>query len=108
MNWFSRRPREVIVTHRLDRKSIATLRYLAETLRGHHDPVPPEPKEQAQPSTYEKTVAGMLAALPMPDNRRRHLMGAVQIVLGKRAVPEGFTLADLRRDLTEAGLPLPG
>lgn len=107
MKWFSRRPRRIIVTHRLDAESLEAIRYFAETLRGHHDPVPPEPKPSAPISAYEATVRAMLSALPLPENRRKHLRGAIDVVLGKREVPEGFTLADLRRDIAEAGLPLP-
>lgn len=81
----------------------------AETLRGHRDPIPSVIAAPPAPtSEYEARYRAALAGLSVDENRRRHLAGALAVLLGRQAVPSWTTMADVRQDVEDAGLPLPG
>lgn len=99
------------IVHRFDDAQVdricAAIVTAAQTRRGLHDPPPPEPPKRPEPSDYEQLYRAKLAALAVDENRRRHLAGALAVLMGRQPVPAWTTLAEIRQDVAEAGLPLP-
>lgn len=113
MKWWKPRAKKIIVVHRIEGldelckaiNALADARVLAaETLRGHHDPTPPEPAPpKGQPAAderFEKWLAGQ----DIEPAARDELFVMREWVLGRRpASSENVTRA--HAVLAAAGAP---
>lgn len=98
ISWFRPRTVKVVVTHKIDPKSLAAL------VAAINPPPPPPPPPREVPE-FQRAFDAWLRTIP-DENRRGHYKGAFEILIGKRPVAHIPTQA-LREALRDAGAPLP-